>query len=105
MPERSYEKYSISKSFKYPNKNEKFLNDPEINNKLLTKQFQTYLNKHNYKYNHFIERPSKYDKKERFLPELLNFKAPFIVRRSEYDNFCLPKHNTFIYESKYRIKK
>ena len=105
MPERSYEKYSVSKAFKYPSKIDNYINDPTmLNDKLLTEQFKSYLSNHNKNYNLFVERPSMFVKKEKFLPQLLNYKAPFTIKKSNYETFNQPKHNTFIYENKFRIK-
>ncbi len=102
MPIRSYERYSIDKAFKLSSNSTKEFGFSN-NEKDLNEQYAKYLKKHTKKYNHYIERPSHYIKKERFLPQLLDYKPPFKIQRSEFDTFNQLKHNTFIYENKYRM--
>jgi hypothetical protein len=102
MPERSYEKYTVNKAFKLPSKRDNYIN--RIESDLLSEQFKEHLSIHNQKFNHFIDRPSHYERKEKFLPQLLDYKKPFNVKKSDFQLFNQPKHNTFIYESKFRMK-
>ena len=71
--------------------------------KQLSEQYVKYLDEHMKKYHHYIDRPSHFVKKERFLPQLLDYKPPFKIQRSSFQEFTQLKHNTFIYENKFRM--
>lgn len=105
MPIRSYEKYSVDRSFKiqdYGNKKEFGFNQDEGQ---YNEQYVKYLRRHTKKYNDYIDRPSKYLlKKESLFEKMKNLKRPFKIKKSEFEMFNQPRHNAFIYESKFRIK-
>jgi hypothetical protein len=103
MPERSYQRYPISKAIHAGFPGSEFGYDTE--GKLFTEQFKKVLSDHNKKFNLYVERPSKFDKKEYFLPELVASKPNFVYKKSEFSDFKLPKHSAFISENKYRIEK
>lgn len=102
MPERSYEKYPVNKAFKLDSKSKGsfgFSQDPSQ----YSEQYRIYLENHNKKFRHFVERPSCYEKKEKFLPQLLDYKPPFKIKKSEFAEFKQLPHNTFIYENRFRM--
>ena len=103
MPEKSYARYPISKAIHagYPGKEFGY----DTDGKLFTEQFKKLLCEHKRKFNEFIERPSKFDKEEYFLPELLNSNPKFIIKKSDKSDFKFSKHSVFIEENKYRMKK
>lgn len=45
-----------------------------------------------------------FDKREKFLPQVINYKPPFKTQRSDYDEFRFNKHNNIIFENRYRMK-
>jgi hypothetical protein len=103
MPEKSYARYPISKAIHagYPGKEFGY----DTDGKLFTEQFKKLLSEHKRKFNEFVERPSKFDKEEYFLPELLNSNPKFIIKKSDKSDFKFSKHSVFIEENKYRMKK
>ena len=103
MPMRSYERYSVSKAIHAGFPGGEFGCDKE--GKLFTEQYKKVLGEHKKKFNYFVERPSKFDKKEYFLPELVSSKPKWAFKKSEFEDFKHPKHSTFISENKYRIEK
>lgn len=103
MPERSYQRYPISKAIHAGFPGKEFGN--EFDENLYTEKYKKTLEEHNKKFNYYVERPSKFDKKEYFLPELVNSRPKFIYKKSEYADFKYPKHSAFISENKYRIQK
>lgn len=103
MPVRSYERYPVAKAIKNDLVGKEFGFDP--NAKDTTKQYKEFLKEHNEKFKDFVFRPSKYTKPQQFLPEIILDKPPFYVRKSSFENFNFPRHNTFLYENKFRTKK
>ena len=103
MPEKSYARYPISKAVHAGLPGKEFGFDTE--GKLFTDQFKKLLVKHKKKFNEYVDRPSKFDKKEYFLPEIIQSKPNFTVKKSEWGDFKFPKHGVFIFENKYRIQK
>lgn len=103
MPVRSYERYPVSKAIKSYLPGREFGYDDSL--KDTTEQYQKFLASHKQKFDDYVQRPSKYTKSEKFLPSILLAKDPFYLKKSEFENFNFPKHNTFIYENKFRIKK
>ena len=103
MPARSYERYPVSKAIKNDLVGKDFGFDPS--GKGTTAQFKKYLKEHNERFKDFQYRPSKYTKVEKFLPQILLDKPPFYVKKSSFDYFNFPKHNTFLYENRFRTKK
>ena len=103
MPVRSYERYPVSKAIKNDLVGKNFGFDPS--GKGTTAQFKKYLKEHNERFKDFQYRPSKYTKVEKFLPQILLDKPPFYVKKSSFDYFNFPRHNTFLYENRFRTKK
>jgi hypothetical protein len=54
---------------------------------------------------HYVQRPSKYNKIQKFLPQILLDKPPMCVKKVDDDIFNLPRYSNVIYENKFRIKK
>ena len=103
MPVRSYERYPVSKAIKNDLVGKEFGYDPTA--KGTTAQYKKYLKEHNEKFKDFQYRPSKHTKVEKFLPQILLDKPPFYVKKSSFEYFNFPKHNTFLYENRFRTKK
>ena len=103
MPARSYERYPVSRAIKNDLVGKDFGFDPS--GKDTTAQFKKYLKEHNERFKDFQYRPSKYTKVEKFLPQILLDKPPFYVKKSSFEYFNFPKHNTFLYENRFRTKK
>ena len=103
MPARSYERYPVSRAIKNDLVGKDFGFDPS--GKGTTAQFKKYLKEHNERFKDFQYRPSKYTKVEKFLPQILLDKPPFYVKKSSFEYFNFPKHNTFLYENRFRTKK
>lgn len=103
MPERSYERYPVSRAIKNDLVGKEFGYDSDA--KDTTEHYQQYLQKHNAKFKDFQYHPSKYTKPTRFLPQILMDKEPFYVKKSTFGEFNFAKHNTFLYENKFRTKK
>ena len=103
MPEKSYARYPISKAVHAGFPGNEFGNDKE--GKLFTEQYKNLLEKHKMKFDEFVERPSKFDKKEYFLTELINPNPKFIIKKPDNGEFRFQNHSAFICENKYRIKK
>ena len=102
-PVRSYERYPVSKAIKNDLVGKEFGYDPTA--KGTTAQYKKYLKEHNEKFKDFQYRPSKYTKVEKFLPQILLDKPPFYIKKSSFEYFNFPKHNTFLYENRFRTKK
>ena len=103
MPARSYERYPVSRAIKNDLVGKDFGFD--TSGKGTTAQFKKYLKEHNERFKDFQYRPSKYTKVEKFLPQILLDKPPFYVKKSSFEYFNFPKHNTFLYENRFRTKK
>ena len=102
MPARSYERYPVSRAIKNDLVGKDFGFDPS--GKGTTAQFKKYLKEHNERFKDFQYRPSKYTKVEKFLPQILLDIPPFYVKKSSFEYFNFPKHNTFLYENRFRTK-
>ena len=70
-----------------------------------TVHYKKYLKAHNEKFKDYQYHPSHYTKPQEFLPQILRDKEPFYVKRSSFQEFNFPRHNTFLYENKFRTKK
>ena len=103
MPVRSYERYPVAKAIKYDLVGKEFGYDQSA--KGTTEQYQKYLKHHTERFNHYKNHPSKYTKPTKFLAQIILDKPPFYVKKSDYSEFTFPKHNTFIYENRFRMKK
>ena len=103
MPERSYERYPVSKAIKNDLVGKEFGYDQ--NAKDTTEHYKNYLAQHNLKFKDYLYHPSKYTKPQKFLPQILMDKSPFYVKKSDFGEFNFPRHNTFLYENKFRTKK
>lgn len=103
MPEKCYERYPISKAIHAGFPGKEFGYDSD--GKFLTEKYRNVLAEHKKKFDFFVERPSKFDKKEYFLPELVNSRPKFVYKKPDSGEFNFPKHSTFISENKYRIEK
>ncbi len=103
MPVRSYERYPVSRAIKCDLIGKEFGYDSSA--KDTTTQYKKYLKQHNEIFKDYQYRPSKYTKVEKFLPQILLDKPPFYVRKSSFENFNFPRHNTFLYENRFRTKK
>ena len=103
MPVRSYERYPVSKAIKNDLIGKDFGYDDNV--KDATKEYRIFLNKHKEKFNDYVYRPSKYEKINKFLPQILMDKPPFNIKKSTFGEFGFPKHNAFLYENRFRTKK
>ena len=103
MPVRSYERYPVEFSWKLVRQHGEGFGFKD-NFDQYSEQYSKYLIEHLKKFNHFIERPSHFQKKDLIIPQLKDRRQPFKVKRSDYDKFNQPNHNTFIYENKFRMK-
>ena len=103
MPVRSYERYTVEKAIKNDLVGKEFGYDSDA--KGTTPQYKKYLKEHKAKFKDYVYRPSKYTNPEKFLPEILLDKPPFYIKKSNFETFNFPRHNTFLYEYKFRTKK
>lgn len=103
MPVRSYERYPVAMAIKNCLVGNEFGYDE--NAKGTTEQYQQYLTMHNEKFKEYQYHPSRFIKPVKFLPSILLDKDPFYVKKSMYEEFNFPKHNTFLYENRFRSKK
>ena len=103
MPRRSYERYPVSRHIKYDLIGKEFGYD--YSGKGITPEFKKYLEEHNEKFKDYQYRPSKYTKVQTFLPQILQDKPPFYVKKSSFEYFNFPRHNAFLYENRFRTKK
>ena len=103
MPERSYERYPVSRAIKNDLVGKEFGYDTEA--KDTTEQYKKYLKHHKEIFKDYQYHPSKYTKPTKVLPQILLDKEPFYVKKSSFSEFNFPRHNTFLYENRFRTKK
>lgn len=103
MPQRSYERYPVNRAFHNDLIGKEFGYDDSA--KDTTEHYKKFLTEHKERFKDYQYHPSKYTKVEKFLPSILLDKPPFYVKRSDFAEFNFPRHNTFLYENRFRTKK